>query len=215
MKALTALTACHLSIKEKEKQKQNINRGSNSDISSNNNVLFSAILSYLPLPHSTVLKRLLSSQTPIRHDLVQEQVYQAFIDGKRAKAQALYYNDFLAHLYPNNFPRLICHRVHVCFDVLITLEDCDRLFASLSRLKSGCSFQVIKSLCNGWTASWRMHEPVLMQCVFCSSVKDELRHYLQCRTFWHLLDNELLKQKSMVSLAPVRLHSMSPSSVLR
>ena len=51
----------------------------------------------------------------------------------------------------------------------------------------------LKTVCNAWTTSYRMHEEVFLSCVFgCVSHKDKLEHYLECSVLWSLIDEVFL-----------------------
>ena len=50
----------------------------------------------------------------------------------------------------------------------------------------------LKAVGGGWTSSIRMHEAVLLPCIFgCLDCRDEYRHYLTCPILWQLAKEAL------------------------
>ena len=51
---------------------------------------------------------------------------------------------------------------------------------------------MFSSVCVGWTTSSRMHETVILPCIFgCIDCKDEFRHYMICPIIWQLAKEAL------------------------
>ena len=62
-------------------------------------------------------------------------------------------------------------------DIIISYECMEQV----SSLRTADAIKVIKTWSNGWTTSYRMHEEVLLNCLFgCCGKPDDLSHYLQC-----------------------------------
>ena len=58
--------------------------------------------------------------------------------------------------------------------------------------KSFACMCCIKSWCNAWTTSTRMHDALQMQCLFgCKGEKDSIQHYLQCERLWNTVFQQL------------------------
>ena len=50
----------------------------------------------------------------------------------------------------------------------------------------------LKAIGGGWTTSSRMHEPIVLPCLFgCIDSKDEFRHYMICPILWQLVKEAL------------------------
>ena len=50
----------------------------------------------------------------------------------------------------------------------------------------------LKAIGGGWTTSTRMHETVILPCIFgCIDCRDEFRHYLICPIIWQLAKEAL------------------------
>ena len=67
-----------------------------------------------------------------------------------------------------------------------------KILASFAGNNSYLSMCQLKAVGGGWTTSVRMHELVLLPCVFgCPDCCDEFRHYLICLILWHLAKEAL------------------------
>ena len=55
-------------------------------------------------------------------------------------------------------------------------------FETVRKLRPSDSMKVLKTWCNGWATSTRLHASHACPCLFgCSARPDDLRHYVQCR----------------------------------
>ena len=62
-----------------------------------------------------------------------------------------------------------------------------KLLKAFSGTSSYLSMCWLKAVGGGWTTSVRMHESVLLPCVFgCLDCRDAVRHYLTCPILWQL-----------------------------
>ena len=67
-----------------------------------------------------------------------------------------------------------------------------QILQAFSGASSYLSMCWLKAVGGGWTTSVRMHESVLLPCVFgCFDCRDELRHYLVCPLLWQLAKEAL------------------------
>ena len=73
----------------------------------------------------------------------------------------------------------MCIYIHLCICICI----CTSSYLSMCWLKA---------VGGGWTTSVRMHESVLLPCVFgCLDCRDEIRHYFTCPILWQLAKEAL------------------------
>ena len=67
-----------------------------------------------------------------------------------------------------------------------------KILQTFSNTNSYLSMCWLKAVGGGWTTSIRMHESVLLPCVFgCLDCRDEFRHYLVCPILWQLAKEAL------------------------
>ena len=74
----------------------------------------------------------------------------------------------------------------------------------LIKLPSSIKTCFFKTLLNSWYTSRRMHETVLLPCIFgCDSEDDDLRHYLSCDPMWTLAASASALPSAFLLLAPL------------
>ena len=74
------------------------------------------------------------------------------------------------------------------------LYDIPSLPRNLKSLSSHISLTYIKTVCNAWTASCRLHLPERRQCIFGCTADDSFLHYAQCGTLASAVDVALKQQ---------------------
>ena len=78
-------------------------------------------------------------------------------------------------------------------------------------LRKHDALRVIKTWCNSWATSARMHEHTLLPCLFgCQDAQDEMAHYVQ-RPFWLYLLTKLIHQPQPSPEPLTRLGLVEPS----
>ena len=79
------------------------------------------------------------------------------------------------------------------FSVIRFQEDwLPKILQTFTGTNSYLSMCWLKAVGGGWTTSTRMHEAVLLPCIFgCLDCKDEFRHYLVCPILWQLAKEAL------------------------
>ena len=89
---------------------------------------------------------------------------------------------------------VVCTRLRSLFPALadrLSLEYSSRLLAVMKRSSSHIAMFALKTVCNGWCTSHRMHEDTVSSCVFGCSECSSLAHYLACPRLWTLIGEEL------------------------
>ena len=94
----------------------------------------------------------------------------------------------------------------VCLDEVeytLTSDAVSVICPALSKLGARVSVAVVKSWANAWTTTTRMHEPLLLPCIFgCPNCKDELDHYLCCDPLWTAVISCSFKQTVLLQAGP-------------
>ena len=72
---------------------------------------------------------------------------------------------------------------------ILSRSDVDRAFGFAKASAYHDAIAWLKTVTNGWCTSERMHEVVKLPCIFgCNAALDNLKHYLECRILWSLID---------------------------
>ena len=72
---------------------------------------------------------------------------------------------------------------------VITNANLARAFEFAAKCPSHDALAWLKTVTNGWCTSTRMHEAIILRCIFgCKDKKDDLTHYLECTVLWSLID---------------------------
>ena len=62
-----------------------------------------------------------------------------------------------------------------------------RLVLCVRRVKQQVAFSLLRTFVSGWTTSHRMHEAVVLPCIFgCANEIDSIGHYIFCSPLWHI-----------------------------
>ena len=101
-------------------------------------------------------------------------------------------------LFPDSILLLIKWRVRTHWtQVPVESIDIGELKAFMATLSSAWATTILKTWANGWTTSQRMHEIVVLPCLFgCHDQEDDLLHYVHCECLWQRVlsaDGELLR----------------------
>ena len=97
---------------------------------------------------------------------------------------------------------------HDHIDIKDTLE-------CLRRLDKFIAVSWLKTVCNGWCTSHRMHEDKLLQCIFgCVGCKDTLSHYLSCPILWSIIDSVFRCPIGPTVFHRLGLHAPSPQTII-
>ncbi len=88
----------------------------------------------------------------------------------------------MAAVLSSNIPATIDKRICDIFSPYdIPLFNYPSICALLKQLRKHDAMRVIKTWVNSWATSYRMHEPVLLPCLFgCANASDQLSHYVMC-----------------------------------
>ena len=114
---------------------------------------------------------------------------------KNAKFQSLVSS--LVHRRVHSVPLsgIVRTRLKALFPALVDRFSDDhssRLLEAMKKETSHVAMSALKTVCNGWCTSHRMHEETLLDCLFgCLDGSDSLKHYLVCPKLWTLIDDEL------------------------
>ncbi len=92
------------------------------------------------------------------------------------------YASLLSAVLPSNIPATINKRIRDIFSPYdIPCFNYPSISALLKQLRKHDALRVIKTWVNSWATSYRMHEPVLLPCLFgCDGATDQLSHYVMC-----------------------------------
>ena len=82
----------------------------------------------------------------------------------------------------------------------------------MKRSSTHIAMSSLKTVCNGWCTSHRMHDDTVLSCVFGCSERDTLAHYFACPVFWALIDEELGTQSDCAAHR-LGLHQVSGLTV--
>jgi len=125
----------------------------------------------------------------------------------RKSQQSVFYSHLQTLTPPDWFATL--ERKLDSFDCLdeveytLTSDGVSAICAALSKLGARVSMAVVKSWANAWTTTTRMHEPLLLPCIFgCPSSRDELDHYLCCDPLWTAVISCSFKQTELLQAGP-------------
>ena len=81
----------------------------------------------------------------------------------------------------------------------------------LRSLRKHEAMRIIKTWCNAWATSARMHEDTCLPCLFgCQDASDRMDHYIHC-PFWFYLLLKLLSDSPPSPLPLTRLALVDPS----
>ena len=116
-------------------------------------------------------------------------------DGNRKlPIQSIAYNAFVDVMFQNQMYKLV-HRRLVTLGVLevgschFTQAVWDLAASFYKSVDPYCAVCWLKTLCNGWCTSYRIHEPIKLECVFgCAGFRDQTQHYLVCPNLWGIVD---------------------------
>jgi len=107
----------------------------------------------------------------------------------RKSLQSAYYHQ-LQSLTPPNWLETLARKLG-SFDCLegvylaLTIDGVEGICSALRKLGPRVSMAVVKTWANAWTTSRRMHEALLLPCIFgCPGCEDNLDHYLCCDPLW-------------------------------
>ena len=116
----------------------------------------------------------------------------------KEKVQTGAYKVFVAQEQCRDLPREVSAKLAVTLgsSVSSTLrlraDWFEHLLTFLPHVRQHVSMCAFKTLIGGWTTSHRMHEPVLLPCVFgCSGECDIIGHYLLCSPLWQICSQVL------------------------
>lgn len=131
--------------------------------------------------------------------------------------QTALYNKIVEVLFHDSIPNLLSRRMPVLSagEVLPQGFDFETLRSCICKLPPYIVFVLIRTWANGWTTSYRMHEPQLLPCVFgCPQQNDSLQHYLCCERLWRALKTALRKTSSTVPPILVRAPILSKLALM-
>ena len=99
-------------------------------------------------------------------------------------------------LHPCTVAQLCATRLSNLMPEFAFLITTHRLEVTLGMVKKFLAphpaMSVVRTLCNGWCTTHRMHDPERLGCVFgCPKASDTLAHYLQCDVLWALVSRAL------------------------
>lgn len=108
----------------------------------------------------------------------------------RVQSQAEIYKCILPALHPSAPHADVCKRLCKLLpqhELQLRSIDFEALVTCLCNLnRSHIAMCVLKTWCNGWVTSERMHHDVRPSCIFgCPGQKDNLQHYVQCCYLWN------------------------------
>ena len=85
----------------------------------------------------------------------------------------------------------------------------------LCKLGPRYGMPLIKTFANAWTTTCRLHEAVILPCIFgCSGCKDNLNHYLCCDPLWTVVISCSSRQSEHLHASPcLKLGLYGPSSL--
>ena len=132
--------------------------------------------------------------------------------------QSIAYSCFVKHLYPDNIYHLVKRRLTTLgvLELGSQLFNADVWTQTVQFYKTSdpyCTICWLKTLCNGWCTSFRMHEPILLRCVFgCQGERDSLQHYFSCMNLWSIVAEVF--QFSMPPTLLSRINICKPTSPL-
>lgn len=129
--------------------------------------------------------------------------------------QSLAYKAFVGKLFPDNIFELVHRRLltlgvvdigSTAFNIVVWC----RAAEFHKTVDSYCSVCWLKTICNGWATTYRMHEPTKLDCVFgCADARDQLQHYLLCPNMWSIVDDVF--QATLPPSLLERINVRSPS----
>ena len=104
---------------------------------------------------------------------------------KPVGVQGIAYRAFLQTNVAYSFSSLLTRRCSVLgisfSEFIFSDQDFNNAFAAASEAGPGVSVLWLKTVCNGWCTSKRMHENQILDCIFgCPDKVDTLAHYLAC-----------------------------------
>ena len=141
------------------------------------------------------------------------------LEGPRFKVQKALYQELVERKYPDDLAETFIRRSQKYFHHYargLVAADLEPAKDFICKLPVAVAQQCIRSWCNGWITSERLHEaePVPPMCG-CSHERDTWQHYMTCGYIWYiaaLIDRQPLCQSPLERLGLV---SPSFSSVLR
>ena len=128
------------------------------------------------------------------------------VGGRKSQQSAFY--QFLLSLTPPNWLDTLERKLGT-FDSLdgvdcrLSQECLASISQSLKKLGPRVAMAVVKSWANAWTTSLRMHEPILLPCIFgCPGCQVELGHYLCCDPLWTAVISCSFKETELLQCSP-------------
>ena len=110
---------------------------------------------------------------------------EADIRMKNAGLQRAMYARTLSVLHQPTLTPTLCRRVASNYGLVVSPEVVTQTLAFMKTFPLFVSMPLVKTLLGGWTTSVRMHESVLMPCIFgCRGQDDVLSHYVICPRLW-------------------------------
>ena len=137
--------------------------------------------------------------------------FVAIVGGESAggrKSQQGAFNQFLTTVTPPCWPVTLMRKLDSLdslddFDISLSTERIKHLSSCLCKLGPRVAMAVVKSWANAWTTSLRMHEPLLLPCIFgCPGSQDELDHYIVCEPLWTAVISCSFKQTELLQSSP-------------
>ena len=142
------------------------------------------------------------------HEDIELALRVSLLGGPPLHLQKIAYRRLVSHSIPNNFESLLRRRLAVIAGFDLSHQDHINFFETSRLLQRIGKFHFVcwmKTVCNGWCTSYRMHENVSLPCVFgCRGGKDTLEHYLVCDILL-----SLLLEQFVFAIGPSPLHRLN------
>ena len=98
---------------------------------------------------------------------------------------------------------------------VISRVDVDNAFFHAKQSAYHDALAWLKTVTNGWCTSRRMHEPVLLPCIFgCSDASDTISHYLEYMILWSIIDEVFHGYVHPLSVGRVNYLDPNPNRVI-
>ena len=112
--------------------------------------------------------------------------------------QKILYKSILEVLHPDKLYESICSRICALVPSCTPQqEDFKHACKMLFKLPHSAASHIWKTWVNAWATTHRMHEPVLLQCIFGCEAPDALEHYLVCNPLWTVLQCQCQRSFSL------------------
>ena len=143
--------------------------------------------------------------------------YDAFLDAARSGSGLQATAARLLHegIHIGSLAGVVYTRLRSLFPALagrLGLEYWGRVLAVMKKSSSHIAMCALRTVCNGWCTSHRMHEDTVFSCVFGCGECDTLTHYLACARLWPLINEELGMQSDCVAHR-LGLHQVSDGTI--